>query len=53
MPRPIKQPEQGRAPKLTYQVQYLKWMQKVEHPDLAKSNFNADKFLEERKYRAN
>lgn len=25
---------------------YLKWMQKTNHPDLAKSNYNADKFKE-------
>lgn len=48
MPRPIPPPQQGRAPRAHYQSRYLKWMQQVKHPDLAKSNFNADKFLEER-----
>ena len=42
-------PEQGRTVKANYQSRYLKWMQKVNHPDLAKSNYNAHKFLEERK----
>jgi hypothetical protein len=48
MSRPIPQPEQGRTVKAHYQSRYLKWMQQVKHPDLAKSNFNAKKFLEER-----
>jgi hypothetical protein len=46
MSKPIPQPQQGRSPKRHYQSRYLSWMQKVNHPDLAKSNYNADKFLE-------
>lgn len=40
------------SPRLTwvgYWAAYLRWMQKVNHPDLAKSNYHADKFREERK----
>lgn len=29
-----------------YHSDYLIWMIKVDHPDLKKSNYNADKFLE-------
>lgn len=39
-------PEQGRSTKSAYYIAYFKWMQKTNHPDLLKSNYNADKFRE-------
>jgi hypothetical protein len=31
---------------LQYHAAYLRWMQKVSHPDLSTINYNADKFKE-------